>query len=114
MHKITQTEEGYDIMLTRGDSLLLDVGMTKSQQPYTPQEGETVRFAMKQTYKDADSAVKINKQIPIGTMRLELLPTDTKNLKMGKTYVYDIQYTDSNGRVDTFIKGNLTLTDEVI
>lgn len=114
MHKIVRTADGYDITLTRGDSLLLDITMTKGDEPYTPQQGDSVRFAMKQKYKDADSAVKINKQIPIDTMRLELLPTDTKPLQMDKTYVFDIQLTDSEGRVDTFISGTLTLANEVI
>lgn len=110
MHSIS----GTDITLTRGDSLLLQIDITRDSEPYTPAEGDSIRFAMKQKYKDPDSAVKIVKTIPTDTLILEIEPEDTKDLLMGKTYVYDIQLTDANGRVDTFINGNFTIDNEVI
>lgn len=46
-------------------------------------------------------------------MLLVLEPEDTKTLPFGK-YVYDIQITYADGKVDTFItKGRLRLTEEV-
>lgn len=105
---------GNNITLTRGDSLFIQLDLTKDGQPFTPQEGDSVRFAVKQRYKDPDTDVIINKQIPIDTLLLELLPSDTKTMTMGKDYVYDIEYTDSDGRVDTFIKGILHIDEEVI
>lgn len=101
----------YDITLTRGDTLLADVGMIRNKEEYTPEAG-SVRFAMKRRYADDEPAVVSD--IPIDTMVLELKPEDTKELCMDKSYVYDIQFTDENGRVDTFIKGTLTLTNEVL
>ena len=101
----------YDITLTRGDTLLADVTMIRDKEPYTPEAG-SVRFAMKRRYTDDEPAVV--RDIPIDTMVLEIKPEDTKELCMDKSYVYDIQFTDENGRVDTFIKGNVTLTNEVL
>lgn len=105
-----------DISLTRGDTLILTVIMKRKEddEPYTPQAGERVRFAMKNRYTDPDDAVLILKEIPIDTMILEIEPEDTKPLKFNKTYVYDIEYTDILGHVDTFIKGTFKLTEEVL
>lgn len=110
MHKIT----GSDITLTRGDSLVLNLQLTKGGETYTPEQGSEIRFAMKKRYADADEDVVLIKQIPIDTLTLEFEPEDTKDLVMNKTYVYDIQLTDSNGRVDTFLSGKLTIAEEVL
>lgn len=106
--------DGTNVYLTRGDSLMLQIGMKRDGEAYTPQTGENVRFAMKAKYTDPDENVLIVKDIPLDTMILEILPEDTKSLKFNKTYVYDIQYTDLQGHVDTFILGNFTLTEEVL
>ena len=55
----------------------------------------------------------IVKDIPVSTMMLVLLPEETKRLNFGK-YVYDIQLTRADGRVDTIIaKAAFKLTEEV-
>lgn len=110
-HSIKQTEAGYDITLTRGDSLFLEVGLTKNGEPYTPATGSEVRFAMKEKYTDTD--VVLEKSIPLDTLLLAFNPADTKSLPMGKSYVYDIQLTDEAGHVDTFIEGKFTIGKEV-
>lgn len=110
MHQIS----GTNIILTRGDSLILELTLTRGGEPYTPAQTDSIRFAMKKSYKDPDSAVLINKQIPNDTLTLEIEPEDTKELPMNKTYVYDIELTDENDRVDTFISGTITLANEVI
>lgn len=100
-----------EISLTRGDSLVAKVTLMDGSDEYIPQEGDSIRFAMKKTY--GKNQVLIKKDIPISTLILELLPEDTKNLAFG-TYVYDIEITFANGRVDTFIpKGVFKLTEEV-
>ncbi len=104
---------GTNITLTRGDSMFLDIALTRDGDPFTPEQGSSVRFAMKHKYTDADSTALV-KTIPTDTMRLSLDPDDTKELPMRKTYVYDIEYTDANGNVDTFISGTLTLLEEVV
>lgn len=103
---------GTTITLTRGDTFEALVTITKKNgEVYIPDEGDTVRFAMKATYNDDEPLIL--KDIPIATMMLILTPDDTAELDFGK-YVYDIQLTKADGRVDTFItKATLKLTEEV-
>lgn len=110
MHSIS----GNDITLTRGDSLTILIGLEKDGEPYVPDVGSVIRFAMKAKYKDLDEAVVLVKNIPIDTLELNFEPEDTKELTMGKTYVYDIQLTDQDGYVDTFISGTFTIGEEVL
>ena len=81
-----------------------------NNETYTPVQGDSVRFAMKQSYNS--TKVLIDKSIPINTLLLKLDPNDTKHLNFGK-YVYDIEITFANGDVDTFISGEFELTPEV-
>lgn len=109
---------GTTISLTRGDTLLVQVGMMRDSEPYTPVEGDSVRFALKSGLNSTGKEMKestplILKDIPIGTMILRLEPEDTKALSFGD-YVYDIEITFSNGVVDTFIANSkFKLTPEV-
>ena len=112
-HEVIKTSSGYDITLTRGDSLFLELALMKNDEPYVPQEGSRVRFAMKRSYNDPDSEVLLEKTIPLDTMILEFEPSDTKPLQMGKSFVYDIEITDEMGHVDTFISGKFTIGKEV-
>ena len=114
MYSIKETDKGVDITLTRGDSLFLQLNLMKNDEVYTPEEGASIRFAVKARYTDSDNNVIINKNIPIDTLILELKPQDTKNLPMKKTYVYDIELTDAQGHVYTFLFGTLTITEEVL
>ena len=111
------------IQMTRGDTLLAQVKINVSTdsgvEPYEPQEGDTVRFALKHNtmnlakteYTDTDPLIL--KDIPIDTLILALDPEDTKNLGFGE-YVYDIQITLADGTVDTFIaEGRFVLKPEV-
>lgn len=100
--------EGTTISMTRGDTLKVAVSLTKDGQPYTPVEGDKIRFAAKdpKMYCDkgeyVDSEPRILKDIPIETMMLVLDPADTKTLDFGN-YVYDMEITFADGTVDTFI-----------
>lgn len=100
------------IYLTRGDTFKAQITITNPDGTiYTPQEGDQIRFAMKEDVNDEECLIWRN--IPIDTMILELDPGDTKELDYG-TYVYDIQLTKANGDVDTFITASkLKLTYEV-
>lgn len=117
MYKIKQTKNGYDIQLTRGDSFMTAVELTKNEEPYTPTDDDTVRFALKHNkfkqdrsdYQDDEPLLLIT--IPNDTMILTINPNDTKPFAFGE-YAYDIELT-YNGIVDTFISGTLTLTPEV-
>lgn len=110
---------GTSITLTRGDTLLLKVNILKDGEAYTPEEGDVVRFALKNSkikadksdYQDQDPLIL--KEIPIETMVLELEPSDTKELAF-KEYVYDIEITFADGTVDTFITAaKFEITEEV-
>ena len=101
------------ITLTRGDSFYTTINLVHkiSGQPYEPEEGDSIRFAMKKNYEDAECIIE--KSIDPEDLILELDPADTKTLAYGE-YVYDIELTTAGGDVDTFIaKCNLILTEEV-
>lgn len=111
IHKSTYNT-GTTITLTRGDTFEALVSATKRDgTQYVPVAGDTIRFAMKENYDDPRPLLV--KDIPIDTMMLTLEPQDTADLNFGK-YVYDIQLTKANGKVDTFIsKAILKLSEEV-
>ena len=116
--------DGQKITLTRGDTLILKVGIyiedtNGERQEYTPVAGDKVRFALKRNKMNAkktaytDPEPLIKKAIPIETMVLRLDTEDTAPLLFGD-YVYDIQITFVDGTVDTFIDNQpFILTPEV-
>lgn len=109
---------GTNINLTRGDTLLIHIGMTNAytNEPYIPVGGDSLRFAMKHPdiKKDrsdyVDTEPLILKDIPIDTCVLRLDPDDTKGLACGR-YVYDIELTREDGVVDTFISNAVFTID---
>lgn len=104
---------GTTIVATRGDTVKLFISLRDEEgNEYTPQEGDSIRFAMKEGYDDAE--VLIEKDIPIDTLLLKIDPEDTKGLPQPSQYVYDVQLTYANGEVDTFIdRAKFKLTEEV-
>ena len=103
--------QGNKIRLTRGDSLRVTVIITQDGEPYTPIEGDSVRFALKKDFDDPIPLVL--RDIPIDTLQLVLVPEDTKPLEFGK-YWYDVELTKNDGTVDTFIgPERFYITEEV-
>lgn len=104
MHKLN----GNNITLTRGDTLIANIELTRNGEPYTPAAGDSIRFALKhrilkQDGSDfADVEPLANITIPNDTLTLEITPNTTKALAFGN-YVYDIEITFADGKVDTFI-----------
>lgn len=100
------------IVLTRGDTLKVKVSIkTAKGDEYKPAQNDVIRFAMKKHYNDRKTLIL--KEIPNDTLILMLEPSDTKDLEFGK-YVYDVQLTNGDGEVDTFItKAQFILTEEV-
>lgn len=88
----------------------MQVEILIDDEPYTPVDGDKVRFALKQNY--SSSRTLIYKRIYNDDLILHLEPKDTKKLAFGN-YVYDIEITFANGDVDTFIKGEFELLPEV-
>ena len=93
--------DGNTIILTRGDTARMVVDIFDSNgDPYVPQEGDVIRFAVKKRYTDTSPIFR--KVIPNDTLLLEIDPQDTAEMNFGD-HVYDIEITYSNGAVDTFI-----------
>ncbi len=121
MYEIKETDNGYNIKLTRGDYFATTIDITDDGEDYAPQEGDVLRFAMKHNrlkddksdYTDAEPLLSI--QIPTDTCLLQIQSSHTKELDFGK-YVYDIQLTRADHTENqpyTFIKGIIELTPEV-
>lgn len=105
---------GTTMYLTRGDTLDVTVEiLNEDKTPYTPSAEDSVRFAVKGSYKDQRTI--LNVEIPIDTLRLRVESEDTKKFAARKDpYVYDIQLTREDGTVDTFIDcAELYITEEV-
>ena len=107
------------ITLTRGDTFIAQIALSLNGEPYTPIEGDEIRFAVKHKtmtptrsdYSDEEPLILVT--IPNDTLILRLDPSDTKDLDFGD-YVYDIQITFADGSVDTFITPtSFKLTPEV-
>ena len=100
-----------NITLTRGDALTLTVGMKKGNQTYTPQEGDTIRFAISKRYLgEVGYTLMLEKAIPTDTLQLSLTSEETK-LANG-VYNYDVEITHGDGKPDTFISARFTITGE--
>lgn len=105
---------GNTIYLTQGDTLDLQVRLYDHDgYEYFPQEGETVRFAMKRKFSDEEPLIV--KEIPIDMLRLRIEAEETKQLPAARMpYVYDIEITFPDGTVDTFIdRQRIYITEEV-
>lgn len=102
------------ITLVRGDTVEIPVTIRlRNGEEYVPSEGDVIRFALKEEYGD-NVPVLIRKVIPNDSLILRLESCETKDLMMRKKpYVYDIELTTANGYVDTFIRGLVTLLEEV-
>ena len=105
---------GSTISLTRGDTLDASLEIIyRDGSPYTVQEGDVIRFALKRRYSDREPVIR--KEIPADTLSFRLESSETKMLRAAwAPYVYDIQLTSSDGSVDTFIdRGKIIVTEEV-
>lgn len=101
------------ITMTRGDTLVLDLHLTKDDEEYVPKSGDYIRFAMSKKFlSESGYELILTKEIPTDSLQLQLDPEDTKDLAYG-SYNYDIQLTDASGDVDTFILSKITITKEV-
>ena len=112
-----------NITLTRGDTLTLTVTLMHEVdpvppateptiEPYTPQEGDVIRFAVSKGYKtEPGYELKLSKDIPNDTLTFTCSSTETA--LDYRTYNYDVEVTHADGCVDTFISAKLTITGEV-
>ena len=101
-----------NIILTRGDTLTLTVALTKDGEPYEPEQGDVIRFALSKGYLgEPGYEFKLDKTIPNDTLTFTLSGTETA--LDYRAYNYDIQVTHVDNCVDTFISAKMTITGEV-
>ena len=109
-------DSDYNITIIRGDSGYVTVPLVEvidgEETPYTPKEGETLRFAMAKKYGATEEECYILRDIDINTLKLYFYPEDTKDLKFG-TYKYDLEFTNVDGYIDTIRRGNFIIAEEV-
>lgn len=108
---------GTTISMIRGDTAKIHVEITNPDgTEYVVQEHDVIRFAVKKKFTDDE--VLIHRLVDNETGLLVIEPEDTEDLEMGNgcgtkgQYVYDIQITQVDGTVDTFIRGVLKLLEE--
>lgn len=90
------------IIMTRGDTLILDVNIVDADgNEYVPEPTDQLRFALKKSYTDEHPL--LIKNIPIDTCELRIDSAETKELVQPGEYVYDIQITYGDGIVSTII-----------
>jgi hypothetical protein len=90
---------GSTIMLTRGDTATIIVGLTTEDgSAYSMQEGDVLKLAAKKSVRCADAVIE--KESTDGVF--EFAPEDTEGLAFGD-YKYDIQLTTAGGDVYTVV-----------
>lgn len=112
-----------NITLTRGDTLTLTVTLLHEVapvppatqptiEPYTPVEGDVIRFAVSKGYKtEPGYELKFSKTIPNDTLTFTCTSLET-SLEY-REYNYDVEITHADGTIDTFISAKLRITGEV-
>lgn len=108
-------DKNYNIQMTRGDTFVRKISLTKNGEEYTPHNGDVIRFAMSKVYKGKSGySLLIEKVIDNDTLEWIIESQDTSDLPYGR-YVYDLQITyGDTGYVETFAdKKTLTLMEEV-
>lgn len=106
---------GNILSMVRGDSESIILSLKKDGNMIPFNQGDTVYFTVKQSYTTEDIALQkiITEFNEDGNCIIEIEPEDTKELSF-RSYVYDIQLTDSNGRVTTIIPcSNFVIAQEV-
>lgn len=101
--------KGTTILMTRGDTFSCEFPIFVDGEPYELCPCDTVRFAAKKDWDDAEPA--IYKELKGYLLVLD--SDDTKNLDFGH-YKYDVQIEIGTGEVITYIpKGMLVIDKEV-
>lgn len=115
--------EGNNIEITRGDTLTLKAtpkvkvdpvppATEPTWEPYEPQEGDAIRFAISKGYKgERGYELMLTKAVPLNTFTFTCT-SEEMSIKNG-TYHHDVEITFADGSVDTYIKGDLIITGEV-
>lgn len=102
------------ITIVQGDTLEVPIVIrTVDGSEFIPFYDDEIRFALKEEY-GANNPVLIQKLIPTDAMILRLEACETKRLQARKKpYVYDIELSTAEGYVDTFIRSQMRVLEEV-
>ncbi len=109
------------ITIVRGDSgyvtvplaeVTIDEHGQRTETPYDMKPGETLRFAAAKKWGAGEDECFIIRQIEAPEMKLYFYPEDTKTQKFG-TYKYDLEFTNLEGFVDTILRSELVISEEV-
>lgn len=115
-------DENNNITLTRGDTMTLTASLVRKVPPtppsteptivpYTPVEGDTIRFAVSKGFKtDPGYELMLLKSIPTDTLTFTCSSQETA--LSYDTYNYDVAITHADGCEDTFISAKLTIIGE--
>ena len=109
------------ITIIRGDSGYVTVPLVEVttdehgeviETPYELKPGETLRFAAAKKWGAGEDDCFIIRQIEAPDMKLYFYPEDTKSQKFG-TYKYDLEFTNEEGYIDTILRSELIISEEV-
>ncbi len=109
------------ITIIRGDSgyvtvplveVTIDEHGQRVETPYDMKPGETLRFAAAKKWGAGEDECFIIRQIEAPEMKLYFYPEDTKTQKFG-TYKYDLEFTNLEGFVDTILRSEWVISEEV-
>lgn len=104
-------EETNDITLTKGDTLIFDVTLTRGDEPYILQPTDKLRLAVSKGYVgEAGYKLMFTQAIP-ETLTV-VVPAEKTEMLFNGEYKYDIQFTFDDDTVDTVVSANLTITGE--
>lgn len=82
----------HDLSIVRGTSNVFGLAITNADgTPFVLEDNQTLVFAVKRKLKDEDRVLikKVTHSVEEGTFYLELFPSDTMDLDIGK-YYYDV------------------------
>lgn len=115
-----------DLTAIRGDTNEYDVTVTRKDDQGVDQPlnltGATLKFTVKRSLRDADTDLVLQKTVGAGitvtapltgecTLRLD--PADTASLPAPRSFHYDLELTETDGRVTTTALGLLRLSADV-
>lgn len=116
-------DDNMNIELTRGDTLVLDIEPEKlvppvppatepTWEPYVPEEGDVIRFAVSKGYK-GQSGYELQFKITAASgTPIRITAGPDKTALDYYEYNYDVEITFADGTVDTFISGKFKITGE--
>ncbi len=108
--------QGTNISMIRGDSEAIKVSCRDESGADIPLvEGDIVYFTIKRSTSTEEKILqKIVTEFTEGVALITILPKDTRELKTGVYYYYDIQLNRANGQVKTIIPpSKFTINAEV-